>query len=226
MSLAVIHEVAARDSKRRFACLCVCGKTVEVFKYNLDAGQQSCGCLRKTNKTHGMSSTKTFKIWSGMLQRCLNPKASAFENYGGRGVTVCDRWRHSFVNFFADMGECPDGFSIERIDCNGGYSPSNCKWISLSEQSKNRRTSHKILHDGEMRLVSDVAAATGIKHATVLYRAQHGVSINKRVGRDVMIEHGGCVMNIKQWASILGLAKSTISTRIKRGLSTEMVLHV
>lgn len=213
-------------SKRRFACLCVCGKILEVFKYNLDAGQQSCGCLRKTNKTHGMSNTKTFRIWSGMIQRCCNKNVSGYKYYGGDGVSVCDEWKTSFSKFLSDMGECPEGFSIERIDLHVGYSAANCKWIPMREQSKNRRTSYKILHNGKMQLVSDVVAETGIKHATVLYRAKHGVLSYKKVGRDVYIEHDGRRMNLSQWSEHLGLARSTITTRLKRGLSVKEVLGV
>lgn len=90
------------------------------------------------NKTHGMSRTPTWRSWSCMLTRCRNPCASDYQRYGGRGITVCDRWR-SFENFFTDMGERPEGKTLDRINNNGNYEPGNCRWATPSEQSQNKR---------------------------------------------------------------------------------------
>lgn len=88
---------------------------------------------------HGMSQTSTYRIWLSMKQRCLNPKSGAYAWYGGRGITVCDRWRESFENFLADMGERPEGLWLERKDNSKGYCADNCEWATPKTQAANRR---------------------------------------------------------------------------------------
>lgn len=144
-----VHSIAPR-SVTIWLCKCECGAEVTVRATNLRAGNtNSCGCLRKeliakTGKekarTHGLSSSREYWIYHAMKSRCLNPKSSDYPRYGGRGIKVCDRWQHSFENFYADMGPRPsDKHSIERRENNGNYEPSNCYWATASEQNKNKR---------------------------------------------------------------------------------------
>jgi len=86
-----------------------------------------------------MSSSKEYKVWQNMRQRCSNPNTARYKYYGGRGIKVCDHWENSFVNFYVDMGPCPDSYSIERVDNDGDYTPDNCIWLHLSDQHKNKR---------------------------------------------------------------------------------------
>lgn len=113
--------------------------------------------------THGMSKTSTFRAWVEMQRRCFNSKRPGFHNYGGRGISVCDRWLDSFENFLEDMGEKPSkDFTLERIDVNGNYEPSNCRWATWWEQARNKRTNvfigNEILSDVARRLGCSVAA--------------------------------------------------------------------
>ena len=90
------------------------------------------------HERHGLERSKEYASWLNMKQRCLNPKSTAWENYGGRGISICNEWLNSFVTFYEDMGKCPDGLTLDRIDVNGNYEPSNCKWSTVSEQNFNQ----------------------------------------------------------------------------------------
>ena len=118
------------------------------------------------NVTHGMSKTRVFKIWVGMLSRCNNAKTPNYKNYGGRGIKVCDRWA-SFENFFADMGHPPEGFEIDRQDNDGNYEPSNCQWLSVKENSRNRRTNRNLTLGATTKCITDWAKDLGITHQAI-----------------------------------------------------------
>jgi hypothetical protein len=130
-------------------CRCDCGTEIITPRKSLSEGNtKSCGCYHRDlvtalNTTHGQAGkhTKTgaWMTWQGIKSRCSNPKLKSYKSYGGKGVTVCDRWKNSFENFLADMGERPEGYSIERLDPFGNYEPDNCTWIPLADQWKNKR---------------------------------------------------------------------------------------
>lgn len=151
-------------------CLCDCGTRKQVRTNALRRGAtKSCGCLRHDNKaaaTHGLTYSRAYKTWSGIKARCHTPSASGYENYGGRGITVCDRWRDSFENFLADMGEPPDGCSLERVGNDGPYSPENCRWATRKEQNRNSR--HNRTVDG--KCLSEWAEHYGVSISTIQKR--------------------------------------------------------
>ena len=128
--------------------------------------------------THGKSKTPEHYVWRAMRQRCLNPKCKAYRTYGARGITICERWM-SFANFIADMGKRPDGGTLERIDNNGPYSPSNCKWASRTEQQRNIRTNRILTHGGRSMPVRAWEQELGFKRGIVGFRLRLGWTVDQ-----------------------------------------------
>lgn len=135
----------------RWRCLCSCGNEVTVRGQHLLSGMtKSCGCQRSdsaklTNRRHGMAGTAEYRCWVNMKQRCLNPANTAWANYGGRGITICQRWADSFEAFLDDVGRQPTAeHSLDRIDNNGNYEPGNIRWATRSAQMKNRRPVQRV----------------------------------------------------------------------------------
>lgn len=124
-------------------------------------------------KTHGLSHSKTYQIWKNMMSRCYSSGSKRFVDYGGRGIVVCDRWK-TFANFISDMGECPSGYSIERINNNACYSPENCKWIPFSRQGRNKRNTVYIEHGGLRLPMIEWSERTGIPYSTLAERIYSG----------------------------------------------------
>lgn len=119
-------------------CLCDCKKEKLICLSSILSGRsKSCGC-RQGKYKHGMYKTKEYFIWSQMIQRCTNPKDKGYKYWGGRGISVCKRWL-SFANFYKDMGKKPKNYSIDRINNDGNYCPSNCRWASRQDQAFNQR---------------------------------------------------------------------------------------
>ena len=183
---AVIGEAEPKGSRRHFCCVCDCGNERIVEMASLIHGRtKSCGCLRKDVATilktkHKQRYTRLYKTWANMRQRCSNPNTNSYQNYGGRGIAVCDEWK-DFANFYA--WATPNGYSgdlsIERVNNDGNYEPSNCKWITLKAQARNRRNNHLITHNGTTKNLEEWAELTGISASTIRHRLKRGWPINK-----------------------------------------------
>lgn len=140
--LTVQNDSHMRGTHRYWGCLCECGTYLYVRSSGI-RNRKSCGCLARFKKgdrvTHGMSSTRTYRIWSGMRDRATNPNNQRYSDYLGRGISLEDRW-NKFENFYEDMGEAPEGLTLGRINNNLGYSKENCRWETEHEQMSNRRS--------------------------------------------------------------------------------------
>lgn len=155
-------------------CKCICGKIKVIRKQKFTSKSTiSCGCMKgkkikEASITHGMSNTRTYRCWASMITRCTNKKIPQFKNYGGRGIRVCERWVNSFENFLSDMWECPSKeHSIDRIEVNENYEPSNCKWSTTLEQCNNKTNNVKYLYNGELLSVTEISRITGITRSRI-----------------------------------------------------------
>lgn len=158
-----------RHGHRHWECKCECGKTITPSGQALKSGNtESCGCLKNEvigsrRRTHGASKSGAYRSWCAMKERCYSEKHKNYDLYGGRGITVCDRWLHSFANFLADMGDRPYArATIERLDTNGNYEPTNCEWATQKEQCRNKRNNHTLTIDGETLTISEWADRAGL----------------------------------------------------------------
>jgi hypothetical protein len=161
-------------------CQCECGVVKPLLTSVLKSGNtKSCGCLKRECKPpvhwkHGMSHYSGIKVWDGMIRRCTNQANKDFPLYGGRGIKVCERWL-DVRNFAEDMGDKPDGCSLDRIDPNGDYCPENCRWATPAEQGANKRTNRMIEHAGQVLHMSEWCRRLGVKPSTVLNRLNSGM---------------------------------------------------
>jgi hypothetical protein len=121
---------------------------------------------------HHKSSSRTYAVWRALKQRCTNPKNKGFNNYGGRGITLCSSW-HDFSNFLKDMGEAPPGRCIERLDNNKGYYRENCAWKTYTDQNRNKRDNRILRHKGKAMCLSQWSEETGLKSITILHRIDY-----------------------------------------------------
>ena len=162
--LKVVQRATDKQKhKPRWVCECECGQTVEADGNHLKTGHtRSCGCLLGKSGTHGKSKTRTYNTWLAMRQRCTYDKSEHFGLYGGAGIFVCDRWLNSFENFLADMGERPEGKTLDRINNDDGYYKENCRWATAQEQAENRRNVKAIKKNGKSQSIAAWCKELGI----------------------------------------------------------------
>lgn len=161
---------------------CRCGASKIILASSVARGlTRSCGCYRKVvaaskATTHGKSNTRTFHTWCGMRQRCTNHHSPAYKNYGGRGISVDPEWLVSFEAFLRDMGDCPKGMQLDRIDNSVGYCKQNCRWTTSRINNNNRRDNRIVIIGNEVRTVAEWARTACIRPQTLLKRLNKGMA--------------------------------------------------
>jgi hypothetical protein len=222
-------SVARYLGSSRWSCLCDCGRESAVNGQRLREGKtRSCGCgIAQSNKRrtkHGMYRTRAYRIWHSIRQRCENPNNKTYPRYGGRGIKLCDRWQ-SFGNFIEDMGEPPEGMSIDRIDGDGDYEPGNCRWATPTQQQNNIRTNRMFTHDGKTMTLAQWARELGIAYHVLKYRLNQGWQPPKLFtqenlkGQTTMytVEYNGEIMPIKKASELSGVSLQTLYWRMHNG---------
>ena len=227
--LTVLSEDGrSNDGHVKWLCQCECGNTVSVISRDLRRGQQSCGCYRAIKNremhiTHGKTNTRLFHIWGGMKARCNNPNSPNNNNYGGRGILICEEWMNSFECFYewAIANGYRDDLTIDRIDVNGNYEPSNCRWATVKQQINNTRVNVYLTHNSKTQSMSMWADELGIPYQLV--RDRHKLHPNMSfeelfapVQEEIKLKYNGKEQSISAWSAELGIPLGTIYSRIYR----------
>ena len=194
---AYLGVILIRRRRRRtsaWLCRCDCGADYIAAHGPLTRGDiKSCGCqhfalISQANRRHGNCKHPLFRVYASMVRRCHDKRNKSFAYYGGRGITVCERWRNDFVAFASDMGERPTGASLERVDNSKGYSPDNCRWASRREQMRNTRHNVNITFAGQTMCMKAWADAVGISLQTLATRLnRHGWSAERALTTPVRV---------------------------------------
>ena len=185
--LTVVKYVETnKEGRAVFECKCDCGNIVSVVGKNLRTGNtKSCGCFNRDQSTkrivalntkHGSTNTRLFRIWASMKTRCGNKNTANYEDYGGRGIFVCDEWKDDFAAFekWALENGYNDRLSIDRIDNDKGYFPENCRWATMKQQQNNRRSNRLVEYNGEIHTVSEWAEMKNLRYDSLLARLNSG----------------------------------------------------
>lgn len=186
--LTVIREIESIGKIRRALCACSCGTQKQASLLSLVSGRtKSCGCLQREIRasagsnltTHGLSGTRTHRIWKNMKTRCENPNRKAWAWYGAIGIKVCDRWSKSYTAFLEDMGEAPEGLTLDRIDSSANYEPGNCRWSTRHEQSRNTKANINITYGGKTMCLRDWSTALNVPYSRLKSRHYAGWEVER-----------------------------------------------
>lgn len=187
--LTVEREMEMSGDHSRWLCRCLCGGSKVVSGGHLVNGNTtSCGCMwRKARHGHATrreGRTPTYCVWQAMRRRCLQPNAKHYKDYGGRGIAICERWM-KYENFLADMGECPEGLTLERKNNDGNYEPTNCRWATPLEQMNNQRKTVRLSYRGRKQSLGNWAREIGVARTTLATRLKRGWSIERTLTTEV-----------------------------------------
>lgn len=240
----VAKEVVRKNGRIFYKCDCDCGNTKVISANSLRTGKtRSCGCYNKevyerTAKTralkHGKSKSKLIGVHNGIKQRCLNPNNRSYGNYGARGITICDDWL-DFKTFaeWAYSSGYEEGLTIERIDVNGNYEPSNCTWLTASEQSDNKQNTIRLEYKGKTQTLNQWAKEIGVSRTTLDARLRQGFPIEKVLSKNLayknskLYTYNGKTQTLSQWAKEYNTPYATLWSRInEHGWTIEQALTI
>lgn len=178
--LLAIRPIGVKSGSVHFLFKCDCGNEAIISGHHVISGRQiSCGCVHRQVR-HGMAHHPGYQNWRAMIRRCTDVRVAGYKNYGGRGITVCERWLNSCENFILDMGPRPTPLhSIERRDYNGPYSPDNCYWALPVQQARNTRNNRIVEWKGRKATIVEWAEMLGIKYSTLRMRLERGYSLER-----------------------------------------------
>lgn len=231
--------------KTYWDCVCDCGAEKTVRTDSLKSGMiKSCGCIKKAQDkinlsngqgviTHGLSKTRIYKVWNGIVSRCENPNDNRYIDYGGRGISVCEEWKDvsNFVGWAEENGY-NDELTIDRINVNGDYEPDNCQWATWKEQANNKRTNHIITHEGMSQTLAQWAEEKNIPYKTLASRISYGIEppmlFEKEnfIRRDSkFLEYNGEIKTLTEWAKETGVKPSAFYERVRRGIKPPKLFY-
>lgn len=181
--LTVLQYAFTKNNQAFWQCLCECGNKKNVRTQDLRSGKvKSCGCLRKQLlTTHGLHNTRIYKIWNTIKGRCYNLKNTNYKYYGERGIKMCDSWKTNFISFYnwAISNGYRDNLTIDRINNNGNYEPSNCRWVTKEVQSWNTRQNHLLTYKNETHCIGEWAKIIGLCSRTLRARINRGWTVER-----------------------------------------------
>lgn len=220
-------------------CICDCGSRLSPVGATLRNGSsKSCGCARdewingefkKVNVKHGLFGTKIYGIWAGMITRCTNEKDHSYPAYGGRGISVCREWREDPVRFYTDVGDPPEGMTLDRIDVDGDYCPSNVRWATPEQQSNNKRDNVYLTHKGRTMTLTQWAREIGMSVSGLSYRltvcSTDEALTHKKNEKNVRHNLNGESLTVNEWAVRAGLKVKTLRQRLKDGWTLDRAVN-
>lgn len=181
LTVLSISKDECKPKNRNWLCKCECGKITTAITNRLTSGhKKSCGCLVGVFHGEGHGRSKEYNAWLGIRDRCYRTTEKAYPSYGGRGIKVCDRWLKSYTNFLADVGRAPTSMhSLDRINNDGNYEPSNVRWATDTEQANNKRNNSIIEYQGQKKTVHDWCRELGLNVSRTKNRLLRGWSVDK-----------------------------------------------